>query len=242
VDGGKLKVGLDLDEDLRRLQIMKDQLSKASKRPHLMIDSNEYWTPKQAIRSICAIEHHFDLTWAEEPARRWDYRGLRQVSRAIKAAVATGENLNHAGDYYPLIANEAVDVIEVGVRQAGITGAMQIAHMAAGFEIPVAMMNCPGNFMAHLAAALPNHMMMEVVDPGREPCFTVDNRIEDGFIVLGEAPGLGITVDEAKLEELVSQPPLPPRPGEQPQPFPRRRGAGLYVVPLSPEERALRGH
>ena len=25
------------------------------------------------------------------------------------------------------------------------------------------MMNCPGHFMAHLAAALPNHMMMEVL-------------------------------------------------------------------------------
>ncbi|MBI3972501.1 MAG: hypothetical protein HY332_14575 [Chloroflexi bacterium] len=124
----------------------------------------------------------------------------------------------------------------MGVRQTGITGAMQIAHMAAGFELPVAMMNCPGNFMAHLAAALPNHLMMEVLDNGREPCFTVDNRIEDGLIVLGDTPGLGITIDEAKLEQLST--PLPPRPGEQPQPFPRRRGAGLYVVPLTPEERA----
>jgi L-alanine-DL-glutamate epimerase-like enolase superfamily enzyme len=239
VDAGKIKVGLDMDDDLRRIGIMKEQLSKAGKRPHVMIDSNEYWSPKQAIRYISEIERHFDLTWAEEPARRWDYRGLRQVSRAIRAAVATGENLNHIGDYYPLIANEAVDVIEVGMRQVGITGAMQIAHMAGGFEIPVAMMNCPGNIMAHLAAALPNHMMMEVLDNGREPCFTVDNRIEDGFIVLGETPGLGITIDEEKLAQL--QEPIPPGPGDQPQPFPRREGAGLYVVPLTPEERALQG-
>lgn len=235
VDAGKLKVGLDLDADMRRLQIVKDELSRVNPRPYLMIDSNEYWSPKQAIRAIREIEAHFDLTWVEEPARRWDYRGLRKVSESVKAAVATGENLNDASDFYPLILNEAADVLEVGVGTTGITGAMQVAHMAAGFELPVAMMNCPANFMAHLAAALPNHMMMEVVDPGREPCFRFDNRIEDGFIVLGETPGLGITVDDDRLAQL-SQP-LPPKPSLDPQPFPRREGAGLWIKRLTPEER-----
>ena len=154
-----------------------------------MIDSNEYWSPKQAIRIISRIEEEFDLTWVEEPARRWDYRGLRQVSRAVKAAVATGENLHEIGDFMALIDNEAVDVVQIGQGTSGITGAMQIADLAYGFELPVALMNCPGDFMAHLAAALPNHMMMEVVRAGREVCFTVDTRIEDGYIVLGETPG-----------------------------------------------------
>ena len=45
---------------------------------------------------------------------------------------------------------KAVDVVEVGAGTTGITGAMQIAHTAATFELPVAMMNCPANFMAHL--------------------------------------------------------------------------------------------
>ena len=79
VSAGKLKIGLDMDDDLRRLGIMRDQLARAARRPELMIDSNEYWSPKEAIRSIAEIERHFDLVWVEEPARRWDYRGLRQV-------------------------------------------------------------------------------------------------------------------------------------------------------------------
>jgi L-alanine-DL-glutamate epimerase-like enolase superfamily enzyme len=232
IDAGKLKVGLDQDADLRRLGIVKEQLSRVSKRPYLMIDSNEYWSPKQAIRAIGEFEQHFDLTWVEEPARRWDYRGLRQVSQAVRAAVATGENINDAGDFYPLILNEAVDVVQVGSGTTGITGAMQVAHMAAGFELPVAMMNCPGDFMAHLAAALPNHSMMEVVDCGREPCFTVDTWVEDGFIHIGETPGLGITIDEEELARIEVERPTP-RPG---MPFPRRDGAGLYIVPPAPGE------
>jgi L-alanine-DL-glutamate epimerase-like enolase superfamily enzyme len=232
IDAGKLKVGLDQDADLRRLGIVKEQLSRVSKRPYLMIDSNEYWSPKQAIRAITEFEQHFDLTWVEEPARRWDYRGLRQVSQAVRAAVATGENINDAGDFYPLILNQAVDVVQVGSGTTGITGAMQVAHMAAGFELPVAMMNCPGDFMAHLAAALPNHSMMEVVDCGREPCFTIDTWVEDGFIHIGETPGLGITIDEEALARIEVERPTP-RPG---MPFPRREGAGLYIVPPAPGE------
>jgi hypothetical protein len=106
--------------------------------------------------------------------------------------------------------------------------------MCAGLELPVAMMNCPANFMAHLAAALPNHLMMEVLLLDREPCFSYDNRIEDGFIVLGEAPGLGITVDEARLAALAA--PGARRTWQDPQPFPRREGAGLWIKGLTAEE------
>ena len=49
-------------------------------------------------------------------------------------------------------------------------------------------MNCPANFMAHLAAALPNHLMMEVVAVGRDVSMQVDQAMEDGWIVLGSSP------------------------------------------------------
>jgi L-alanine-DL-glutamate epimerase-like enolase superfamily enzyme len=202
IAAGKLKVGLDQESDIRRLGIMKKALMKASVRPEISIDSNEFWSPKQAIRRIREIEEHYDLLWVEEPARRWDYRGLRKVSQSVRAAVATGENLDGVEDYLPLIDNEAVDIVEIGAETSGITGAMQVAHLAFAYELPVCMMNTPGNFMAHLAAALPNHMMIEVVEAGRDACFTVDNHIENGNIVLGDAPGLGLVFDEEKLEVL----------------------------------------
>ncbi len=234
ISAGKLKVGLDEETDIRRIGIMRDALAKSGKKPVLLVDSNEYWSPKQAIRHIRAYEEHFDITWAEEPARRWDYRGLRKVSESIKAAVATGENLDDISDFMPLIANQAVDIVQVGAGTSGITGAMLVADMAYGFELPVSLMNCPGNYMAHLAAALPNHIMMEVVAAGREAVFSVDNHIEDGWIVLGDSPGLGITFDEEKLERFAVE--RPSREGMA-TPWGRRRGAGLYEVgPNEPEE------
>jgi L-alanine-DL-glutamate epimerase-like enolase superfamily enzyme len=232
VDGGKLKVGLDLEADLRRLGIMREALSIASARPQLMIDSNEYWSPKQAVRYIRKMEEKFDLVWVEEPARRWDYDGLRLVSQQVSAAVATAENINSLADVYPLIANQAVDVVNVSALHSGVTGCRQIANLAYAFDLPVSMMNCQANFMAHIAAALPNHLSMEVVDPGREHCLKFDSRIEDGFIMLGDAPGFGIEVDEKKLAELKANPPT----GKGRFPFPRRDGAGRYIVPPGPGE------
>jgi L-alanine-DL-glutamate epimerase-like enolase superfamily enzyme len=237
ISAGKLKVGLDEEADLRRLGVMQEALARSGKKPVLLIDANEYWSPKQAIRHILHFEEQHDITWAEEPTRRWDYRGLRKVSESIRAAVATGENLDEISDFTPLIANEAVDVVQIGSGTSGITGAMQVAHLAYAFELPVSLMNCPGNYMAHLAAALPNHMMMEVVAAERDAIMQVDNRIEDGWIVLGDSPGLGVVFDEASLEEFAVE---EPSPGAGPSPWGRRRGAGLYEVapgePGAPEK------
>jgi L-alanine-DL-glutamate epimerase-like enolase superfamily enzyme len=234
IQAGKLKVGLDREMDLERIGIMQEALATSGKKPILLIDANEYWSPKQAIRHVRYFEEHYDLTWVEEPARRWDVMGLRKVSEAIRAAVATGENLDDISDFVPLISGGAMDIVEVGYGASGITGALQIAELAYAFELPVSVMNCPANFMAHLAAALPNHIMMEVVGAGREVAMSlVDNRIEDGWIILGDAPGLGFAFDEERLRRYVVE---RPSPASGPSPWGRRRGAGLYEVgPDEPE-------
>ncbi len=224
---GKLKVGLDREADLRRLGIMKEALATSGKDPVLLIDSNEYWSPKQAIQHIRYFESQHEIFWAEEPARRWDAAGLRKVSDSVNAAVATGENLDDASDFRPLIEARAADILQIGVGTGGITGAMRVAQMADGFDLPVSVMNCPGNYMAEFAAVLPNHIWMEVVDPGYDLVFEHDSRVEDGYIILGDRPGNGIQFDEAKLEACRVR---ERSAAAAPSPWGRRRGAGLYVV------------
>ncbi|MGH8245882.1 MAG: enolase C-terminal domain-like protein, partial [Gammaproteobacteria bacterium] len=119
--GGKLKVGLDQDADLRRLGLMRKALSLATAEPALMIDADEYWSPKQAIRKVREIEEEFDLTWVEAPARRWDFLGLKRVSDGIRSAVCAGENLDSLGDFLPHFHHHAIDIIQVSMRVGGIT-------------------------------------------------------------------------------------------------------------------------
>lgn len=234
---GKLKVGLDREADLRRIGIMHEALATSGKTPIILLDSNEYWSPKQAIQHISFFESHYDIFWAEEPARRWDHAGLRKVSQGVKAAVATGENLDDASEFRPLIENEAADYLQIGSGTGGITGAMRVAQMADGFDIPVSVMNCPANFMAHFAAVVPNHIWMEVVDVGRDLVLNHNITVEDGYIVLSDDPGLGITFDEDKLNQYAI---AERSPDAAPSPWGRRRGAGLHIVsPDEPEQFAL---
>jgi len=232
VHSGKLKIGLDMESDARRIAIMRDALATSGKKPELMIDVNEYWSPKQTIRYMHEIEQEFDITWVEEPARRWDVEGLRKVSDGIRAAVASGENLDALDDFVPLLQARAVDVLNVGVRAAGITGAMKVADVAYAYETPVTTMNCAANYMAHFASVLPNHIMMEVLDNGRDAVFTHTHDVEDGWIVLNDEPGLGFTFDQEKLDAHAITD------HEGVFGWGRRQGAGLYVAgPGEPNQR-----
>lgn len=199
ISAGKLKVGRNAQDDARRMAIMAEALGTSGREPVLMIDANEYWSPKQAVQRVRALERDFTLAWVEEPVRRHDYVGLRQVSQGVEAPVATGENLNQAFEFVPLLANDAVDVVQIGMLHSGITGALQIAELAAAHERPVTMSNSPGRIMAHLAAVLPHHTWMEVLDVGRDAVLRSQPPIVDGVIELGDEPGAGIEFDPELL-------------------------------------------
>lgn len=233
---GKLKVGLDQDADIRRIGIMQDALSVNSDTPGLMIDANEYWSPKQAIRKVREIEEHFTLTWVEEPARRWDFLGLRRVADAIRAPVCAGENLDTLGDFLPYFHNRSADIIQVSSGMSGITCALQLADAAYGFNLPVTLGGSAGHHHAHLASSIPNYVTIEIGNPEDDSgIFKHDVTFENGQAVLGDKPGIGIEVDydalaESKVDAIA--------PGSGPSPFGRRPGAGLYEVPPSDNEKA----
>lgn len=54
------------------------------------------------------------------------------------------------------------------------------------------MANCPGHVVAHLAAALPNHLALEILDAGEDALLQVDHTIVSGRMVLADSPGAGI--------------------------------------------------
>ena len=198
--GGKLAVGLDPDADLRRLGIIRQALLANTAEPELMIDAGQYDSPKQAIRRVREIEKHVDLTWVEAPVRCWDFLGLKRVSSSIRSAVCAGESMDAASDFLPHFQCHALDVVQVDAASVGITGALQIADTAFGFELPVTLSRSPGNMHAHLGAVMPYCMSMEVVDPVLlGGVFTGDVRIEGGWAVAGDRPGNGLVIDQQAL-------------------------------------------
>ena len=111
----------------------------------------------------------------------------------------SGENLSTVADFTPLLAGGALDIVQIQGQRTGITGALQIASLAQAFDLPVTVNNSPGHFMAHVAAALPNHLMTEVVVAEHDGVMRTGIAVEDGHVVLDDAPGLGIELDEQAL-------------------------------------------
>ncbi|KQV06803.1 mandelate racemase/muconate lactonizing enzyme family protein [Leifsonia sp. Root112D2] len=225
---GKLKGGRDIERDLPRLEIMRGILERNSRHPALMFDANESWNVAQAGRYVAAIEERFDLTWVEEPLRRWDAAGLATLRGKVRAAIASGENLTGLEQYRPLLDANAIDIVQVG-NVWGITNFLRVATLAHAHDLPVSPVAYNANPIAHAAAAVPNLLTHEVQDLTFPVGLDVDQQFEDGGIVLGERPGLGIIVDEAKVLSATTTPVGPPASG--PHIRPERAALRLVAEP-----------
>lgn len=196
----KIKGGLDVEDDRRRLLLVRDVLTEAGngRQPGLMLDANEVWMRKQAVRYVCELERTLDLVWVEEPVRRWDAEGLVATSRGIRASVATGENLTGLEEFRPLIAAGAVDVVQTSAAW-GITHFLRVSALAHAHDLPVSPIGSTPVGLLHAATAVPNHLASELQDLRPPIGLSVDLHVEDGGFVLGNDPGLGIEVDDAAV-------------------------------------------
>jgi L-alanine-DL-glutamate epimerase-like enolase superfamily enzyme len=196
----KLKGGLDVDQDRRRLALVRDVLGDGNgTRPGLMLDANESWTRKQAVRHVTELERTLDLIWVEEPVRRWDAEGLAAVGRGIRASVASGENLTGLEQYRPLLAAGAIDIVQTGVMW-GITHFLRVAALAHAHDLPVSPVGTTPVPLLHAATAVPNHIASELQDLRPAIGLTLDLYVEDGAFVLGDSPGMGIRIDEDAIK------------------------------------------
>lgn len=196
----KLKGGRNLEADLRRFGILTDLLSANGAAPALMLDANESWNLKQAVRYVSAIEQHIDLTWVEEPLRRWDAAGHARLSASIRASVATGENLTGLEQYRPLLDAGGADIVQAGAVW-GITHFLRVAITAHSRDLPVSPVGLTANHaVAAAAVAVPNHLSAEIQDFESPFGLVLDQEFADGGVVLGDRPGVGMEVDEAAIE------------------------------------------
>ncbi len=199
---GKLKGGRNVASDIRRLGIIGDALRVNTPEPSLMLDANESWNLKQAVRYVSQIEEVHDLVWIEEPIRRWDAEGHARLSASVRAAVATGENLTGLEQYRPHFNAGGIDVVQAAATW-GVTHFLRVSIAAHSRDLPVSPVGLTANAaVAHAAAAVPNHLSAEIQDVGSPFGLSIDQEYADGGIVLGDQPGVGVGVDEARIATL----------------------------------------
>ena len=141
VDAGfrhiKLKVGRDLDDDIRRLRIARETVGPDV---NLMIDANQVWEVDQAIDWVKRLA--FAAPWfIEEPTSPDDIEGHRKIREAVAPVqVATGEMCQNRIIFKQMIMRGAVDVVQIDAcRLGGVNEILAVMLMAAKHGLRV----CP---------------------------------------------------------------------------------------------------
>ena len=135
----KIKVGRDLQDDLRRLQIIRDEIGWERK---LMVDANQVWDVPQAIRWMRELAP-FKPWWIEEPTSPDDVLGHAAIARALEPlgiGVATGEHGMNRVLFKQLLQARAISFCQIdSCRVGGVNENLAILLLAAKFGVPV----CP---------------------------------------------------------------------------------------------------
>ena len=133
----KIKVGRDLDEDIRRCALIREEIGPARR---FMIDANQVWEVDQAIEWTNALAE-FRPWWIEEPLSPDDILGHARVAKAVRPTrVATGEHAHNRVMFKQFLQADGMDVVQVDVcRLGGLNEALAVLLLAAKFGKPV----CP---------------------------------------------------------------------------------------------------
>lgn len=143
--------------------------------------------------------------WFEEPVSQENVAEMRQVRQHVRIPIATGERLFTKFPFYELVKQEAVDILQPDICNAGgITELKKIAAIAETQHLTLAPhnTNSPIGTVAsfHVDASIPNFLIQEYHAEYYEPWFfdlVPDQPRRQGTSVpLPKGPGLGITLDE----------------------------------------------
>lgn len=131
----KMKVGRDLDDDIRRLEIVRSIMGPDR---FLMIDANQVWEVDQAIDWVKALSR-FNPYFIEEPTSPDDVSGHRAIRQAIAPVkVATGEMCQNRILFKQFIKDGAIDIVQIDAcRIGGLNEVLSVLLMAAKFGLPV---------------------------------------------------------------------------------------------------------
>jgi L-fuconate dehydratase len=204
----KMKVGLSLEDNLRRGALMREEIGVGSR---LMLDANQCWDVPEAIRQMAELKR-LDPWWIEEPTSPDDVLGHAAIARAVApVGVASGETCQNRVMFKQFLQAQAIQFVQLdSCRIGGVNEALSILLMAARFGVPV----CPHaggvglcEYVQHLSVfdyvavsgSLENRVC-EYVDHLHEhfvdPCV-----IRDARYVTPLRPGYSITMKPESLDQ-----------------------------------------
>ena len=202
--GFKGKVGgLSLNEDIARMEIVREIIGPDK---DLMIDVNRAWDLKTAIEGARLLEP-LQPAWLEEPLR-WtdDRRELKLLSQQTNIPLSGGESEVTSYGCRAMIEEQAIQILQFDCTMfGGFTEGRKLAALCELNHVDVA----PHHdcfIHAPLVAGTPAGRIVEsFTDPERDPLqaelYENPPHIDNGWLTLNEAPGLGLTLSESAVKK-----------------------------------------
>ena len=208
----KLRMGRSEEEDILAVRTVRkaigwdnDLMADASMRYHLKL--------AQRMGQFLTEQKVF---WFEEPFQPEDIDAFVALHGTVGVRVAAGENEFGSQGFRELIRAKAVDIVQPDCsRCGGITEVWRVAQLAQKENLGVATHTWSDAVTvianAHVVAAMPNGITVEVDQTGNpfiEELLAEPLRIEQGQLKLGDAPGLGIKLDQKMIARYRMKDPL----------------------------------
>jgi galactonate dehydratase len=177
-----------------------------------VLDAAGKLTPGDGSTLAAALER-LHLLWFDEPCALSNLTAACRISSENVTPVGFGRFTGEAGIFQNLLRSDAVDVVRPDISQHGVTQAHRISALAENYYVAVAPFHDGGPIATaaalNLAASLPNFFVQQVPYPAAAEDRLMRARlagdsietVKDGFLQLPHRPGLGITVNEAVLNQ-----------------------------------------
>ena len=204
----KQKVGGDIEEDIRRARILREEIGWERT---LMMDANQVWEVDEAVTNMRRLAA-FDPWWIEEPTSPDDILGHAEIRRRVAPiGVATGEHCHNRVMFKQLLQAGAIDFCQVdAARLGGLNEVLLVVLMAAKFGVPV----CPHaggvglcEYVQHISmfdyiavSASLDRRVLEYVDHLHEH-FLDPVLIKDGRYMPPQRPGYSIEMHADSLAQ-----------------------------------------
>ncbi len=203
----KLKVGFGSERDVANLAALRAELDDEAT---IMCDANQGWTPEEAparIAELAPYRPHWieEPIGADQPPAVWGALAARS-----DVPLAAGENLRGQPAFVEAIDAGYLAFVQPDVgKWGGVSGGLEVARHAASRYVAY----CPHWLAGGVGLAASMHALAasgsaggyaEVdanPNPLREGVFAVV--VEDGWVTLSDAPGLGVEPDIVRLAPYV---------------------------------------
>jgi L-alanine-DL-glutamate epimerase-like enolase superfamily enzyme len=191
-----------IEQNLAMAQAARDAVG-----PHyqLMFDAFMGWDLNYAMTMAKELEG-LRPTWLEEPFPPERVGEFRRLRAATTVPIATGEHVYTRWQTKELLVNEAVDVLQNDPDWAGgITEQVKLCALTSSFEVPLIAHGHSLLAALHVAgaqspAAVPRVEYLVRAQETKQYFHRVIYRPEKGDVTLPTLPGLGIELDDAKIE------------------------------------------